>query len=105
LITLVIGVQIFLYFSIAALLIKDTLMAVVVAAFGLFAFPLLVAITNISSSQSGRGYNLSHENAVLLAYLASFVVGSILLVVTYRWRWGAGQYAPISMFAGTTQSS
>ena len=104
LMTLVIGVQVFIYGSIATLLIKDTLMAIVVAALGLFMFHFFVAITGFFNSSiwlNRGGYELNHENAILLAYLASFLVGSIWLASTYRWRWGVGQNSTISIKGGS----
>ena len=104
LLTLVIGVQVFIYCSIATLLIKDTLMAIVVAALSLFVFHFFVAIKNFSNLfnwMNSGGYELHHENAILLAYLASFVVGSIWLASTYRWRWGVGQNSTLSTRGGS----
>jgi hypothetical protein len=103
LMTLVIGFQVYIYLSLATLLIKDTLMAIVVTAVGLFAFHLSVAVFDIeflNPIRYGESTSPSHESTMLLAYLGSFILGSIGLVTTYRWRWGAGQYTSVSIFAG-----
>ena len=87
--TLIIGVQVFVSLSIATLLIKDTLMAIVIAACGVFAFHLELTFLNES-------YQRRIETWILLADLASIVVGWIGLVATYRWRWGTGQYTQVT---------
>ena len=97
--TLVIAVQVFIYFSIAALLIKDTLLAFVVAAGGLLVFHVLISTLQIEAFLLGR---FGREAVgMLFAYAVLFLAGASLLAVIYRWRWNAGQYAPIPLFGRT----
>ncbi len=101
LMTLFIAIQVFVYFSIATLLIKDTLLAIVIAAFGLFLFHMQVSIISFSSNVVTS--TLNYEYFVALAYLISFVIGAIVLAGAYRWRWGVGQFTSFSLFAGAQQ--
>ena len=105
--TLVISVEVFIYFSLVALLIKDTLMAFVIAALGLFGFHMLamaISISSIANRWNLGGYfanDVHNSYSILIAYGFACVVGCYLLAVTYRWRWGAGQYAPLPLVGRT----
>ena len=102
LLTVIIGIQVFIYFSIAALLIKDTLMAFVVAAAGLFAFHVIAQALHIEGVVRQVYSESTFLNTMLALYIGSYIVGGIWLGYVYRWRWNAGQYAPIPFFGRTS---
>ncbi len=103
--TLAITVQVFIFFSIAALLIKDTLMAFVVAAVGMLALHIatIIALAYLLETFVSSHSRLE-ENIILFVgvYLLSSILGAIGLVYAYRWRWNVGQYAPVPLFGRTS---
>ena len=102
LLTVIIGIQVVIYFSIAALLIRDTLMAFVVAAAGLFAFHIVATVLHIEGAMRRLLSGGNFLADVLVLYISSYVVGAIWLAYVYRWRWNAGQYAPVPFFGRTS---
>ncbi len=96
LMAIVIAIQVFLYFAIATLLLRDTLFAMVLAGIFVAVFHCVVVTVAISSVHSvqDRAY-LSDEATVAVAYAASFLIGCLALAGAYRWRWGSGNYSAL----------
>ncbi len=103
LMTLIIGVQAFVYLSISTLLFRDTLVAIAIATFAMLFFHCQVAVFNLVAI-SNLGYRQNHDWIILLSYCISFVVGAVALAFTYRWRWGTGQYGALVGFGNGTGS-
>lgn len=93
LMTVFIGFQAYIYCSLAMLLVKDTLMAIVIAAVGLFVFHVVVVLYAVELA-------MNHERTIVVAYLGAFALGVIWLAAAYRWRWGAGQHSSVLMWTG-----
>ncbi len=99
LMAIVIALHVFLYFATATLLLRDSLLAMVLAGIYVAIFHCLVVLVAISTVHSAQdaGY-LSDEAFALGAYAISFLVGVLALLNAYRWRWGAGNYSSLIQY-------
>ncbi len=105
--TVVIFIEVVVFCFLATILMRETLTALVVAGIGLATVQILLGawFTDYITPALIR-WGALPENAGLIA-IAIFIgcalsIGCVLMVVSFRWRWGIGQQATFAFWRNTS---